>query len=152
MIHHYSIPVSNTKKVADIIKDLFNGTITKFGPHKESYIIWLGDEYGTAIELYPSGTELIPDEGLQQASFIHNRENSGYTATHAAISIDRSKAEIYEIAKGLNWRAIELSRGGFSVIEFWIENKVMIELLTPEMAKDYLEVTKKYRARRLSEN
>lgn len=145
MIHHFSIPVQDTKNIADVIAKLFNGTITRFGPYKDSYIVWVGDEYGTAIELYPSGTEMIPDEGNGQANFIHNPAHSGFTATHAAVSIDRTREEIHVFAEELGWRAIELPRGGFSVIEFWIENKVMIELLTPDMAKDYLATTSKFR-------
>ncbi|MCK5729238.1 MAG: hypothetical protein KAG10_07870 [Methylococcales bacterium] len=144
MIHHYSISVGNTKYVADVLANLLNGTITKFNPHNDSYIIWLGNEYGTAIELFPNGTEMIPDAKNGQANFVINAQHSGFSATHAAISTKRSKEEILDVAKGLAWRALELPRGGFSVIEFWIENKVMIELLTPNMTKDYLLATKKF--------
>ena len=42
------------------------------------------------------------------------------------------------IAAREGWRALVLPRGGFDVIEFWIDNTVMIELLTPAMAADYL--------------
>lgn len=144
MIHHYSISVSNTKHVANVLANLFDGTITKFGPNKDSYIVWFGDEHGTAIELYPNGTEMIPDAGIGQAQFVNNSKHSGFSATHAAVSIERTKQEIFEVARRLEWRAIELPRGGFNVIEFWIENKVMIELLTPSMAKDYLSDAKKF--------
>lgn len=145
MIHHYSIPVYDTKNIADIMAKLFGGIITQFGPYKNSYIVWFGDKYGTAIEFYPCGTEMIPDDGNGQANFTHNHNFSGYTATHAAVSIDRSKEEIYELAEELGWRAIELPRGGFNVIEFWIENKVMIELLTPTMTQNYLAITSKFK-------
>ena len=42
------------------------------------------------------------------------------------------------IAAREGWRALVLPRGGFDVIEFWIDNTVMVELLTPAMAADYL--------------
>lgn len=144
MIHHYSIPVQDTKKVADVLAKLFDGTITFFGPYKNSYIVWIGDEYGTAIELYPSGTEMTPDAGKGQANFTHNPMHSKFSATHAAISINRSRDEIFGAAEVLGWKALELPRGGFNVIEFWIENNVMIELLTPDMANDYLSATRKF--------
>ena len=146
MIHHYSIAVSNTKKVADILSRLFEGSVSEFSPYKNSYMVWLGDEYGTAIEVYPDGTEIIPDTENGQTKFMHNTTHSGFTTTHAAISIKRTKEEIYTFAKESGWRALELSRGEFNVIEFWIENKVMIELLTPDMAEDYLAVTDKYKS------
>lgn len=148
MIHHYSIPVHDTKRVADVLGKLVGGIITRFGPYKNSYIVWFGDEHGTAIELYPSGTEMIPDSGKGQANFVHNIEHSGFSATHAAVSVDCTREEIYQVARELGWRALELPRGGFNVIEFWIENSVMIELLTPDMAKDYLSETKKFMSTR----
>ncbi len=144
MIHHYSISVCDTKKVANVLANLLNGTITRFSPNENSYIVWFGDEYGTAIELFPNGTEMIPDAENGQAHFVNNTTYSGFSATHAAISIPCSKEEICDVATKSGWRALELSRGGFSVIEFWIENKVMVEFLTPDMAKDYLLTTQKF--------
>lgn len=144
MIHHYSISVCDTKYVADVLANLLNGTVTRFAPHMDSYIVWLGDEHGTAIELFPSGTEMIPDTANGQAHFVLHAGHSGFSATHAAISTECSKEEIFKVATEVGWKALELSRGGFNVIEFWIENKVMVELLTPDMAKDYLLETKKF--------
>ena len=141
MIHHYSIPVQDTQNVSKVLADLFSGTITPFGPYPNSYIVWFGDEYGTAIELYPAGTEMYPDLGEDQANFRHNPSYSKFCATHAAISVNRSREEIFKVAETRGWRALELPRGGFNVIEFWMENRVMIELLTPDMAEDYLSVT-----------
>lgn len=144
MIHHYSIPVQDTKNVSQVLANLFGGTISAFGPYQNSYIIWLGDEHGSAIEVYPAGTEMYPDAKDGQANFRHNASHSKYCATHAAISIKRSREEIFQVAKLQGWKALELPRGGFNVIEFWIENRVMTELLTLDMVKDYLEVTKKF--------
>ena len=144
MIHHYSIAVHDPENVSEVLARLFDGRISRFGPYPNSYIVWLGDEHGSAIELFPAGTELHPDEGQGQANFRHNKQHSKYSATHAAISISRTREEIFAIAKEQNWQAIELSRGGFNVIEFWIENKIMVELLTPDMARDYLSLTVKY--------
>lgn len=145
MLHHYSISVANTSHVAQTLANMLNGQITGFGPYHNSYIIWLGDEYGTAIELYPLGTEMLPDSADWQASFTHNPNHTGFTATHAALSVPLSREQIYAVAEQQGWRAIELPRGGFNVIEFWIENRVMIELLTPDMAEDYISTTKKFR-------
>lgn len=58
-----------------------------------------------------------------------------------------NKDQIMSFADEMQWKADELPRGGFSVIELWIENVVMIEVLTPEMAKDYLSVTQKIKLR-----
>jgi len=139
MIHHLSLPARNPLHVAEVLVELFGGTLTRFGPHEDSYMAWAGDEYGTAIEIYPAGTEMVPDAGQGQSNFRFNPSASPFIATHAAVSVARSREEIEAIAQREGWRALELSRGSFRVIEFWIENQVMLEILTEEMTKEYLD-------------
>lgn len=64
---------------------------------------------------------MIPDEGLGQANFVHNEAHSGLSATHAAVSSDHTRAEIFALAEKVGWRALGLSRGPFHVIELWLE-------------------------------
>jgi hypothetical protein len=137
MIHHLSIPARDTRHVAEVLVELFGGVITGFGPYPNSWIAWAGDDHGTAIEVYPVGTEMYPPDGHGQAAFRHDPHASGATATHAAVSLDRSEAEILAVAEREGWRALRLPRGPFDVIELWIENTVMLELMTPEMAAAY---------------
>src|SRR5262245_2403689 len=132
MIHHLSIPAENPLHVARTLVELFDGKLTGFGPYKNSYIAWAGDAHGTAIEVYPIGTEMFPDYGARQANFRHNPNTTGFVATHAAVSVPRSEEEIITLAERAGWRAIPLSRGSFNVIEFWVENRVMLELMTKD--------------------
>jgi hypothetical protein len=141
VIHHLSIPAGDPFHVARTLVELFGGSLTRFGPYGDSYIAWAGDEHGSAIEVYPVGTEMFPDAGPGQANFRHNAAASGFVATHAAVSVQRSAEEILALAEREGWRAIPLSRGSFEVIEFWIENRVMLELLTPQMRDEYLRAT-----------
>lgn len=138
MIHHVSIPATDTRHVADVLVELFDGQLTAFGPYPDSWIAWATDEHGTAIEIYPVGTEMFPPSGEGQAQFRHNETASAYVATHATVSVNRAAEEIYAIASREGWRAARLSRGPHDVIEFWIENAVMLELMTPDMTARYL--------------
>ncbi|MBI3604822.1 MAG: hypothetical protein HY202_02210 [Nitrospirae bacterium] len=149
MIHHLSIPAKKPLYVTKILVELLGGMLTEFGPYQDSYIAWTGDQYGTAIEVYPLGTEMFPDAGGGQANFRHNEHASAFVATHATVSVDRSKDEIFALAQREGWRAIELSRGSFRVIEFWIENHVMLEITTQEMAQEYLQATAVFRPNKL---
>lgn len=142
MIHHVSIPAADPRHVADVLCELLGGHVTRFGPYRNSWIAWAGDEHGTAIEVYPVGTEMFPDAGPGQANFRHDSNATGYIATHVALSVDRSLGEIRALAEREGWRAVVLSRGSFDVVEFWIENRVMLEVLTTEMARDYLAATR----------
>jgi hypothetical protein len=137
MIHHLSIPATDTRHVAEVLVELFGGVLTGFGPYRDSWIAWTGDEHGTAIEVYPVGTEMYPPSGHGQAQFRHNPAATAFAATHATVSVDRSEADILALAEREGWRALRLPRGPFDVIEFWIENSTMLELMTPEMTAAY---------------
>jgi hypothetical protein len=41
--------------------------------------------------------------------------------------LERTVEEIQEIAAAYRWRAVQLARGSFDVVEFWIENHLMLE-------------------------
>ena len=141
MLHHLSIPAADPQHVAATLVELFQGSLTLFGPYPNAYIAWVGDEHGTGIEVFPLGTELLPGAGQSSPQFRHNPTASRFGATHAALSVQRTKDEIFALAEREGWRALELSRGQFRVIEFWIENQVMLELLTKEMAREYVQAT-----------
>lgn len=141
MIHHLSLPARDTHHVSEVLAELLGGVVTGFGPYPKSWIAWAGDDHGTAIEVYPVGTEMYPPDGPRQAAFRHDPTATGATATHATVSIDRTEAEILAVAQREGWRALRLPRGPFDVIEFWIENTVMLELMTPDMAVAYRSST-----------
>ena len=143
MIHHLSIPAQNPAHVAEVLAEIFKGTCSQFPPHPGSYISFAADQYGTAIEVYPWGTELIPGKENEQLGWKINNSPSRHIATHAAISVSLSKEEIETIGKREGWRVAHCNREGiFEVMEFWIENAVMLELLTPEMTLQYSQATK----------
>jgi hypothetical protein len=148
MIHHLSIHARQPRHVASVLVEMFAGTLTGFGPYADSYIAWLGVEHGTAIVVYPAGTEMIPGAGAGQANFRHVPGASGFSSTHAAISIARSREQIFAIAAREGWRALQLPRGPNNVIEFWIENAVLLELLTPDMTAAYLEAMRRFQRER----
>jgi hypothetical protein len=141
MIHHLSLPAVDPRHTADVFSELLGGgTVTRFGPNPDSWIAWSRDEHGTAIEFYPVGTELFPPDGAGQAQFRRDARATGYTATHAAVSVPVGEEVVHAAAAREGWRAVRLDRGGFDVIEFWIDNRVMVELLTADMAAAYLAI------------
>ncbi|MGF1480820.1 MAG: hypothetical protein ACFB4I_15270 [Cyanophyceae cyanobacterium] len=138
MIHHLSIPAQDPLRVAKVLAELFgNRYYAPFPSHPDSYVAFAGDEYGTLIEVYPLGTEMIPGAGDNPICYQQSAAKQ-FIATHAAISIPIDQAQIESIARRENWRCLRCSRGYFDVIEFWIENAVLLELATPELAHQYL--------------
>lgn len=124
-----------------MLAEPFGGVVTGFGPYPNSWIAWAGDVHGTAIEVYPVGTEMYPPDGFGQAAFRHDPNASSATATHATVSLDRTEPETLAVAEREGWRALRLPRGPFDAIEFWIENTVKLELMTPDMSAAYRSST-----------
>lgn len=139
MIYHISIAASDPLRVAQVLAELWQGQVTPFPGHEGGYIVLPFDTHGTLIEVLPQGTEMVPGTGDEESRFEHNPHASGYTATHAAISVPVSEAKIRAIAAREGWRVFRSDRQGFfEVIEFWLENRLLIELLPPAIAPKYL--------------
>jgi hypothetical protein len=141
MIHHLSIAAENPHRVAEVLAELWGGVAYPFPPHPGSYITMAKDKEGTAIEVYPLGTELVPGDGEEQAQFCRGT-SSQFSATHVNISVSTSLEKIQQIGAREGWRVLLCNRGPFEVIEFWLENHLMIEVLTPELLLQYIEFAK----------
>lgn len=141
MIHHFSISAQNPDRVARVLAEIWQGKAYPFPPNPGSYIVVPGDEYGSLIEIYPLGTELTPSSG-NEPIFSRNPSPSKLTATHAAISVPTEEDAIAQIGDREGWRVQVCDRGSFHVVEFWVENRLLLELLPPAMASEYLEFVK----------
>jgi hypothetical protein len=143
MIHHISISAQNPQHVAQVLAEILKGQVVPFPPVSGSYMTVAMDEFGTAIEVLPSASEIIP--GLEQdgCGFATHPQASQFTATHAAISVFASQSEIEQIGLREGWRVVRCNREGFfDLMEFWVENTLLLELLTPEMTAQYLAFTR----------
>lgn len=139
MIHHISIAADDPLRVAQILAELLNGKVVPFPSNPGSYVALAFDAYGTLIEVHPRGIELRPGIGKDAVQHQTNPCPSAYTATHAAISTLASETEIRSIAAREGWRVERYNRAGFfDVIEFWVENQLLLELLPPELSAQYL--------------
>lgn len=131
MIRHLSIAAGDPARVAGVLAELLGGRVRRFPPHAGSYMVVVDDGAGTAVEVYPAGTELVL--GADGVEFAANPSASRYTATHAAISVPTREAEILAIAAREGWWARRVDRGPFELVELWLEGRVMIELFPPEL-------------------
>lgn len=138
MIFHASIDADEPRRVADFLARLWNGRVLPFPAVIDgSWIVLAGDDHGSAIEVYPRGTELVPADGDADAYGVKRAPALG-TATHLAIATPLSTEEVMLLANSERWIAKYRRRGGmFGVIELWVENRLMIEALTDEMQAEY---------------
>jgi len=140
MIFHFSIDADDPPRVAAAIAKLWRGQVLPFPPVAQgSVIVMAGDHRNSAIEVYPRGTEMSPADGDADAASRMSGAPSQYSATHAAIATPLDRVEVLALAAAEGWIAKYRKRGGlFGVIEFWLENRLMIEVLTPDMQAEYL--------------
>lgn len=139
MIHHISIAANHPQHVAHVLAELCQGQSAPFPAYAGSYLVLALDPQGTMIEVHPHGTELRPGQEDEISYVTHNPSASAYSAVHAAISVSTSEAQIRDIAAREGWRVMHCDRQGyFEVIELWIENQWLLELLPPDLAPQYL--------------
>ena len=139
MIFHFSIDADDPQRVGAAIAQLWRAEAHPFPAVVEGGVIVLaGDARNSAVEVYPRGCELHPGEGDADAEGRIVAQPQGYSATHAAIATPLSQAEVLALAAEEGWLAKYRNRGGvFGVIEVWLENRLLIEVLTPEMQAEY---------------
>lgn len=139
MLHHISVEANNPFRVAEVLSKVMGGRVFPFPVHEGSYIVVAGDQYGTAVEVLPAGTNLIP--GAEEVEFDSTKSATQFGAVHVAMSVPSSLQVIKEIGTQEGWLVRLCDRGPFKVIEFWVENKFAFEFFTPEIVSEYLEFT-----------
>jgi hypothetical protein len=141
MIHHLSIAARDPKHVAGVLAELMGGKAVPFPPNPGSYFALQLDEHGSGVEVYPAGTELQPG-GTGGGGFVKKPEARGYGPTHFALSVTTDADAVEAIARRADWQCFRCDRGPFHVIEVWVENETMVEILPPEYAREYLAFTR----------
>jgi hypothetical protein len=148
MIHHVSNPAREPRRVAEVLAELMNGTCVPFGPLEGAFMATNGDANGTLFEVYPERTTLnIPDHD-DQVVWAENPAPPQTWPFHVSLSVPHGAEEVERIGAREGWRARTFGRGMqghkpfFHVIEFWLENRLLLEVATPAMTQEYLDFLK----------
>lgn len=140
MLFHVSLEADDPRHVADVFAEILGGAAEPFPPIGDnSWVALAGDDRGTMIEIYPRGTEmhLAPGDGDAVGLASLPRRNN---ATHIAIATNADMQTIFDIAEREGWPVKYCRRGGvFGVVELWVEGCQLVEVLTPEMQREYLD-------------
>jgi hypothetical protein len=137
VLFHTSIPADDPKRVAAVIAELWRGRSLAFPPDPGAYVAVAGDARGTVIDVVPRGLEHHPADG--QFAIQSNAAPSSYSHAHVAMGTPLSIEEIFRIAAREGWMAQRSDRGGlFEVIELWVENRFLLELLTEPEQRRYV--------------
>ena len=144
MIHHVSIPARDPAHVAAVLSELTGWPARPFlGPVPGAFMLLAEDGRGTAIEIYPDGTVISPGQGEAQG-VMGRAESPAAFPFHFLLSLEIEPEQVRRIGEREGWRTLRCWRGPpgqpvFELIEFWIENRLMVEIATPDMLPDYLQ-------------
>jgi hypothetical protein len=134
MLVHASFPAHDPERAARVVAELWRGRSFRFPVFPSSHVAVKGDERGTIVEFYPAGQALVPGpDGV-----VWSRREAGPSETHLAIGTELDEAAVHAIGRREGWRTQTFSRGPFRVIELWVDDRFLIEVLTPEMQAEYL--------------
>lgn len=146
MIHHVSIPAGDPEHVATVLAELLGGYVGPFvGPFPGSWVAYAEDAFGTGFEVYPERLVLVPGEGDRDCGSAL-AEPVRHTAFHALVTVKVDRASIERIGAREGWRTRHFWRGPnpavrlFELYEMWIENRVLLELVTEDMAAAYVKI------------
>ena len=147
MLFHASIPADDPERVARVIAEVWRGESLPFPPVPGSYTAFAGDDRGSVIDVTPRGREGIP--GAKEVDFKLNPSPSPYSESHLLLGTPLTESEVLAIAKREGWTARVCNRGDSNkLIEFWVENRFLLEFMTADNEKRYRENTSpaKFRA------
>jgi hypothetical protein len=136
MIFHISIAADDPKRTASMLAELWRGEAFPFPMvAKGSWVAHAGDDRRSAIEVYPRNVAMYPTERAAEEKYEPVSRNGPF---HAAVATPLSIDEVLEIGRKYGCHTSVCQRGPwFRVIEFWIDNTQMLEMLTPEMQQEY---------------
>ena len=140
MIHHLSIAARDPQHVAGVLAEIMGGKAVPFPPNPGSFFALQLDEHGSGVEVYPAGTELQPG-GDNGGTFVRKEAARLWPDPFRAQRQHRRR-QGQSCRQREGWNCFDCNRGPFHVIEVWVENESMVEVLPPEYAAEYLAWTK----------
>lgn len=153
MIAHFSLPARDPKAVAAVFADLIDGVAMPFPVVPGAWVAIARDGSGTGVEVLPEASAHNPGEGDADPARKANgpevmpwevqirqdgaaQQTSGF---HVALTSPKSVEEIVAIGQAQGWRTVVCERGGvFDLVEIWIDNRFMLEVLPPVGTERYL--------------
>ncbi|QMW23539.1 hypothetical protein [Sandaracinobacteroides saxicola] len=136
MILHGSVTVSSPRFAAQAVAELFGGKAMPFpelGEH--AWAALAGDDHGTALFFLERGREFHYVRGETVANRPgRTTHESGF---HLLIETPHPEARVLEIARRWGCHAHRATHGPLDIIEFWIDECLLIEVATPELAAAY---------------
>ena len=144
MLHHASLPARHPRRVAEVLAELMEGHALPFlGPLEDAWFALAGDGHGTLVEVYPDTVSLVPGPDHAPATYGLMGTSLGALPFHLLLSCPKEAWYLERAGELQGWHTGVRPRGGraglpeFQVVEMWVENRVLLEWLTPAQRQEY---------------
>jgi hypothetical protein len=138
MFHHFSFNAAEPGRVARVLARILGGAVLRAPAPPFPAGAWFlcsGDARGSYLEILPPGYVFDPAVKGMRFEAAAGRASGA----HVLLGSPLSAPEIEREAAAAGWRTeVADARPLFRVLKLWVENEVLIELLPPEWAADYL--------------
>jgi hypothetical protein len=135
LIAHVSLPAADCARVAAVLAEMLEGGALRFPPGgPDAWNAW-SKANDLQIVVTPRGHVMVP--GPDEMVWTKGATAAAWE-THFALCVERPASEVLDIAARAGWQARLCDRGGFfHVVEVWVENAYLVEVLDPSFAAEY---------------
>lgn len=152
MIAHISVPARDPRRTALLLAALIDGEVFDFPVVPGASIAVARDGSGLAIEVYPDTMAHHPGSGEPDPDFMPSSPHAQPwedqihpdgaqlrpTSFHAALVSKLGDDAVMSLAQRAGFRAVRCDRAGvFRLVELWLDNTILIEVLNPAEATRY---------------
>ncbi len=153
MIAHFSLPARDTRATAELFGKIIDGEVMPFPVVPGSWVAIARDGSGVGVEVVPAATAhhkgagdrdpARPPNGPEpmpwETQIRQDGDDRAASGLHVALTTALTVDEVMELGRAAGWRAVHCDRGGvFDLVELWVDNRVLVEVLPPEGTARYL--------------
>lgn len=138
MLLDASIPARHPAAVAGFIAELWGTEAVPLPPVPGRFVALAADGTGAGLEVLPVG---LGRERTWHGTATGPVSGTGTAGTRLAVGTALDEAEVHLAAGMRGWqsrRALRSANGrDWRVIEVWVEERLLVEVLTPEMQAEF---------------
>ena len=137
MILHASVVADEPRKTAETLARLLGGIALPLGPGEGTWSAIGPDPIGNLVSVLKRGSEFHRAPG-----HVETRQGAPirHSAYHMLIDSPLDEAGVFKLAEERGCQAMRARHGAFDVIEFWIDDCLLIEVATPDLGAAYREM------------
>ena len=137
MIHHVSFNARDPERCARAVAALVgaDAVCAPCPPFPAgSWLVCWGDDAGSMLEVIPWGEVRAPDA----AGFVRDDGMRPRTGTHLMVGTPLAPDAVAEIAAREGWVSGPGTAGLFRFTKVWVENALLLELVTEDERREYV--------------